>query len=200
MNKQNGFTLVEIAIVIVIIGLLLGGVLKGQQIILDAKIKNLDNQFNGTTAAYYTYLDRYRALAGDHRTATTYFSGVTNGDGNRRINEAFDSTAADTDESRLFWLHLRSAGLVTGAPNDPNQPSNPFGGIVGVSSGDGATATNGQRITKLFVGFSDIPNNIAFMLDTRGDDANPMAGAIQANPAAYIPGDTDTLFSVFFKM
>ena len=41
-NKQSGFTLVEIAIVLVIIGLLLGGVLKGQELINSAKVKNLN--------------------------------------------------------------------------------------------------------------------------------------------------------------
>ena len=50
---QSGFTLVEIAIVLVIIGLLLGGILKGQEMITQAKIKNVINDFNGVTAAYF---------------------------------------------------------------------------------------------------------------------------------------------------
>ena len=45
-NRQSGFTLVEIAIVLVIIGLLLGGVLKGQELITQAKIKNVANDLN----------------------------------------------------------------------------------------------------------------------------------------------------------
>ena len=49
--KQQGFTLVEIAIVLVIIGLLLGGILKGQEMIVQARIKNVINDFNGITAA-----------------------------------------------------------------------------------------------------------------------------------------------------
>ena len=52
-KMQSGFTLVEIAIVLVIIGLLLGGVLKGQELITQAKIKNVANDFNGLTAAIY---------------------------------------------------------------------------------------------------------------------------------------------------
>ena len=64
-QKQLGFTLVEIAIVLVIIGLLLGGVLKGQELINQAKIKNVINDINGVTAAVQAYQDRYRALPGD---------------------------------------------------------------------------------------------------------------------------------------
>jgi prepilin-type N-terminal cleavage/methylation domain-containing protein len=62
---QKGFTLVEIAIVLVIIGLLLGGVLKGQQLIANAKLKSLVNHANGLSAAVFAYQDRYKALPGD---------------------------------------------------------------------------------------------------------------------------------------
>ena len=60
---QKGFTLVEIAIVLVIIGLLLGGILKGQEMITQAKIKNAVADFSGISAAYYGYQDRYRATS-----------------------------------------------------------------------------------------------------------------------------------------
>src|ERR1700674_5205343 len=69
--SQSGFTLVEIAIVLVIIGLLLGGILKGQEMITQAKIKNIVNDFNGITAAINSYQDRYRSLPGDDQNATT---------------------------------------------------------------------------------------------------------------------------------
>ena len=70
-KNQAGFTLVEIAIVLVIIGLLLGGILKGQEMITQAKIKNIVNDMNGMSAAIYSYQDRYRALPGDELDATT---------------------------------------------------------------------------------------------------------------------------------
>src|SRR5215467_6743012 len=69
-RKQAGFTLVEIAIVLVIIGLLLGGILKGQEMIAQARIKNAINDFNGVTVAVTSYQDRYRALPGDDKNAT----------------------------------------------------------------------------------------------------------------------------------
>src|SRR3981189_702638 len=61
----KGFTLVEIAIVLVIIGLLLGGILKGQEMITQAKIKNIINDFNGVTVAVTSYQDRSRAIPED---------------------------------------------------------------------------------------------------------------------------------------
>src|SRR3989449_5075772 len=84
-STETGFTLVEIAIVLVIIGLLLGGILKGQEMITQAKIKNAINDFNGITVAVTSYQDRYRALPGDDQNATarwtTQSPGKGNGDG-----------------------------------------------------------------------------------------------------------------------
>ncbi len=64
-RNQKGFTLVEIAIVLVIIGLLLGGVLKGQEMIESSRIKSVVGDLNGVSAAYNTYFDRFRAIPGD---------------------------------------------------------------------------------------------------------------------------------------
>jgi prepilin-type N-terminal cleavage/methylation domain-containing protein len=64
-QKTQGFTLVEIAIVLVIIGLLLGGILKGQEMITQAKIKNVIADFSGVSAAYHGYVDRYKKIPGD---------------------------------------------------------------------------------------------------------------------------------------
>ena len=68
-SQQKGFTLVEIAIVLVIIGLLLGGVLKGQELINSAKVKNLANDFRSIPTFVFAYQDKFRALPGDDRAA-----------------------------------------------------------------------------------------------------------------------------------
>src|SRR5882757_5071306 len=84
-STEAGFTLVEIAIVLVIIGLLLGGILKGQEMITQARIKNIVNDFNGITVAVTSYQDRYRAIPGDDLNAsvrwTTQNPANGNGDG-----------------------------------------------------------------------------------------------------------------------
>ena len=78
-SKQSGFTLVEIAIVLVIVGLLLGGVLKGQELITSGKAKSLFADKSAIQTAYNTYNDRFRAIPGDDGAASTRFSGLACG-------------------------------------------------------------------------------------------------------------------------
>ena len=78
-SKQSGFTLVEIAIVLVIVGLLLGGVLKGQELITSGKAKALYADKSAFQTAYNIYNDRFRAIPGDDGAASTRFSGLACG-------------------------------------------------------------------------------------------------------------------------
>src|SRR6266581_3105005 len=104
---QKGFTLVEIAIVLVIIGLLLGGILKGQEMITQAKIKNVMSDFSGISAAYHGYQDRYRSIPGDDpgaaarwTTAGIPASPATGNFGDGVVAGTYNSNTAN-DESRL---------------------------------------------------------------------------------------------------
>src|SRR5512134_3353605 len=95
--QQKGFTLVEIAIVLVIIGLLLGGILKGQEMIVQAKIKNVIADFSGVSAAYHGYQDRYRAIPGDDATANTRWTtptAATAGNGNGVVAGTYNNGGA----------------------------------------------------------------------------------------------------------
>ena len=58
-RRQSGFTLIEVAIVLVVIGLLIGGILKGQELVNSARVRSLANLNAGTQAAYYGFIDRY---------------------------------------------------------------------------------------------------------------------------------------------
>src|SRR5215471_11410994 len=126
-NPSKGFTLIEIAIVLVIIGLLLGGVLKGQELITGARVRNLISQQDGIKASFFGFQDRYRALPGDYAAANTNIAGVTiTGDGNGRIEAP---NTAGTHEEILVWNHLTSAGFLNGsvsAPATTNNPVNPY--------------------------------------------------------------------------
>jgi prepilin-type N-terminal cleavage/methylation domain-containing protein len=182
MKQQSGFTLVEIAIVLVIIGLLLGGVLKGQELINNARAKNIENEVNNIKTAIYSYQDRYRAFPGDDKKADRFTDIGTCptsklcGDSDGNIEGIFDSTTANV-ESRLFWLHLRNAGLIAGATDDQAQPNNVFNGLIGVST---TLKDKGVDIPGVYIGFSNIPENIALIIESRLDDGKPNSGSIQA--------------------
>ena len=109
----RGFTLIEIAIVLVIIGLLLGGVLKGQELITGARVRNLISQQDGIKAAFFGFQDRYRALPGDYAAASTNIAGVVvTGNGNGRIEAG---GAGAIHEEILVWNHLTAAGFLNGS-------------------------------------------------------------------------------------
>ena len=177
-NKQKGFTLIEIAIVMVIIGLLLGGVLKGQELINNAKIKGLYSLKDQMSAAYNTYYDRYNAFPGDDPNAHANLGTgtVNDGDGDGLVSGGPHFLCASTAaESCRAFIHLRAANLISGS-GDTN-PKNPFGGSVVVAD----NTYNGTRAH--WVQFDNVPSDAAQMLDRKYDDGVHNTGSIQGSPA-----------------
>ena len=177
-SHQKGFTLVEIAIVLVIIGLLLGGVLKGQELITQAKIKNVANDLTGITAAIYGYQDRYKRFPGDDSGAAARWANpaATNGNGDGQVTGEFNANAAGT-ESREFWQHLRLAGFVGGDTATKDQPNNAVGGILGAQTNTGAAGA--VELAGLVVCTSNLPGKVAVAIDTQFDDGTPSRGTVR---------------------
>jgi prepilin-type N-terminal cleavage/methylation domain-containing protein len=191
MKKTQGFTLVEIAIVLVIIGLLLGGILKGQEMITQAKIKNVIADFSGISAAYHGYVDRYKKIPGDDPcagttnsavtvgncgTTTGRWTGASHGDGNGQVAGKYNSATA-TDESRLWWDHLRRAGFVSGVGDQ--QPFNALTGQIGVQTGDTAGGSALGGFAGIIICSANLPDKVAIAADTQMDDGVPSSGTVR---------------------
>ena len=193
MNKQTGFTLIELAIVLVIIGLLLGGVLRGQELINSARVKSLTREFQNIQVYIYGYQDRFRALPGDDPAAVTHLAAATQGAippaGNGLINGVWNS-ANVAEESYLFWQHVRLAGLAPGSTtlNVPEfEPRNSNGGRIGVQSIAAGFATI-TGMTGAYAVCSDlILGRDATQLDTTLDDGNTATGNLRV-VATGVPG------------
>ena len=210
-RQQSGFTLVEIAIVLVIIGLLLGGVLKGQELINSAKVKNFANDFRNIPLFIYGYQDKYRAIPGDDGAAATHVTGATTATtpagtvGNGVINGFWNSTTA-TDESYLFWQHVRLAGFAAGPTSTGDAtyiPKNAEGGIVGIESGlsayVGATTADAGAIPPVaatpalggsyVVCSGGILGKFAKQLDTTMDDGVTNTGSMRVVATGHTRGE-----------
>jgi prepilin-type N-terminal cleavage/methylation domain-containing protein len=199
-KRQTGFTLVEIAIVLVIVGLLIGGVLKGQEMITNAKLKRVESDNAGILAALYSYQDRYLQLPGDDDAAAsrfTVYSGVgANGDGDGNIGGGADWDATPVasgswvdgtvaQESTVFFAHLRAAGLIAGGALDAKRPTNSFGGQIGMQ--DGALEMVGQITI-----FGGIEGGVARILDGRLDDGVQNTGRVRSGIVGTSMADVTT--------
>jgi prepilin-type N-terminal cleavage/methylation domain-containing protein len=191
-RQQSGFTLVEIAIVLVIIGLLLGGVLKGQELINSAKVKNLASDFRTIPTYVYGYQDKFRALPGDDIQVATHLAGppaaslASSGGtvGNGVIEGNWNSTTA-TDESALFWQHVRMANLAAGptvVTDAGYYPTNAVGGRIGISGATAALIQITGMTGTYQICSKSILGKFAKQLDIQMDDGNTATGSMRAVP------------------
>jgi prepilin-type N-terminal cleavage/methylation domain-containing protein len=199
-KKQAGFTLVEIAIVLVIIGLLLGGILKGQELINSARVRNLADQNSGIQAAYFGFIDRYRQVPGDWPAASAApalgvpLAQLIGGDGDGRIdNTLLEAAAAWTQLSRSQFLAggFTPAIVVPGSEaayaTSAAAPLNAFSGPLILTRNQGFSGTNAPRLN-LHMG-RNVPVSIARELDLKVDDGLPNTGVLRLTVA-----DGDTIF------
>ncbi len=124
-HKSHGFSLVELSIVLVILGLLVGGILAGQSLIRAAELRSISTDVNRYITATATFRDKHFALPGDMANAIAFWgtdaggcpngggaTGTCNGDGNGKIGQG--SNVANQCENEEYWRHLVRAGLIEG--------------------------------------------------------------------------------------
>ncbi len=194
-STQRGFTLIEIAIVLVIVGLLLGGVLKGQELITSARVRNVISMQDGVKAAFFGFQDRFRAFPGDYSQAQQNIANMSaicnngNGNGDGLINPG-------GDEPILAWEQLSRAGFLTGTyacaaggNNTPNStPTSPYNVFLQMIFDNNYAAEPGlAQVARhnLKIG-GQIPVEIIAEVDRKTDDGRPATGSMRFSP--YAPG------------
>ncbi len=192
---EKGFTLVEIAIVLVIVGLLLGGVLKGQELIFNSKVKSTYNMSKELSAAVNGYQDRYKQMPGDDPNALTrfpnYTPAVTNGNGDGWIAWGGSCQVGQQGGENCTSLsHLRASGFISGT--GPEGVPAPFGGTASVMS-SGQLMPNAGASPALGLSPQTLTHKSASAMDTSFDDGLSTTGSIRCrNLAAYNMATPDT--------
>ncbi len=185
-NSQAGFTLVEIAIVLVIIGLLIGGVLKGQAMIQNAKVKRVAKQMDEIRAAVMSFYDKYGMYPGDENIAAIPPGADAEGNGSGQINNG--------PETFEVYRDLQLAGLISGIYNGTSDlPRHAFGDDVRLYWVNPPGPANTQH----YLRFDNLPADVCLELDTKYDNSTWNTGSIVAN-AAYTPGSTIANLYILF--
>lgn len=205
-RSEAGFTLVELAIVMIIIGLLIGGILKGQELIANAQVTATVAQIKGLEAATSTFRDAYNAFPGDIQTPATRLPNCTAAPcnvasataGNGRVDGVPGAIVAAATEPLMFFTHLAAGDLLTGVQVNPTGAPISWGdelpeaevGGAGFSVGFAATAAGATNV--IGTGAWDSSHFLALQLTpTAAVAAGAGGGAISPGTAARIDRKLD---------
>jgi prepilin-type N-terminal cleavage/methylation domain-containing protein len=218
-SKEAGFTLVELAVVMIIIGLLIGGILKGQELITNAQVASTVAQVKGIDGAVSTFQDSYQGFPGDFARAEerlpncTAAGGCDNGNGDARLANDVNIAGAPTGESIMFWVHMNNADLLTGTNASGTMqwgeslPSANLGGgfIIGFTNNGNianttaaANARSGHYLTMrsnpaaaAAAANALLSTSKAARFDRKMDDGSPNGGTVRALGVASATGCAD---------
>lgn len=195
-RSARGISIVEIALILLIVTLTTGAVFKGQELVFAARSKSLMAQTDQAKVAFLGFQDRFRALPGDYREAPANIAGVTfHGDGNGLIEIGIAPIGpnAVANEDEIVWNHLSKAGFYAGSFDYqtgnplPAIPRNAFGGLVGLSfSNDyGSPAGPGQPKRHTIKTGNQVPVQYLSEMDLKIDDGNALRGSFQFSNYVY---------------
>lgn len=191
-KEQLGFTLLEIVLLVLIVGVVVAAVLKGQEMITGAKVKRVARQLDEVRAAYFAFEDRYRALPGDYAQAHVHLhcgGACPKGNGDSRIRELETPLAgSEVREDILVWTHLSSAGFLKGdyrmvagstVADQGNTPRNPYSALAQLAFDGRYGLTDGGVPHHNLKTGPQLPVEVVAELDRKIDDGKPYEGMLQ---------------------
>lgn len=202
---ESGFTLVELSIVLVIIGLIIGGILKGQELIGNAEIKNVMARAQSIQTAVVGFSDKYGGLPGDLVNADelvpsctvspcnpTDQSAIGNGRIGNNVGNNYTGTVGDDDENVAFWQQLGASGFIGGVELGAGSTANFGSQFPEAATGGGFQVVFQQNTGRHLVRLSGSPTTInansgalrpdqALQIDTKIDDGQPNGGTVFTN-------------------
>jgi type II secretory pathway pseudopilin PulG len=189
-RTKTGFTLLEIAIGLLVLGLLVAGIMRGQELLTAARVRQVVQQQDSVRTAFYGFQDRFQSLPGDYNRASSTIADVSqacgvagspgNGDGNGYVQ-------GTNGEYLLVWDHLSKAGFLTGrytcesntTVNANTAPRNRYGQFIQLVYDDAYAGVVRDR-HNLKTG-NDIPSDILGEADRKVDDGNALRGAFRGS-------------------
>jgi hypothetical protein len=197
-RTNRGVTLVEIAGVVLVVGLLTQMVISGQSFIRAARVQNVIGQQRAAESAVLGFRDRFQALPGDYAEAHIHLaclpSPCTPGDGNGPVEAG---NALGLREDILAWSHLSASGFLanhfradagTTAPAPDNTPMNVFGAYLHIAS-DAGWGHSGNASLRLNIKTGNLtPVEVLAEVDRKIDDGIAGAGMFQFSPYAALDG------------
>ncbi len=200
MKKKAGFTVIELAVVVIIIGILIGVVIKGGALIDNARMKKLYALKNEISQAVYAYYEQYSYYPGDDPNMLAKWPTlpVTNGDGNGLIANGIASTppivcGAGAVEQCSLWSALRQAGFLTGSGFA--NPRHPYDNAISVTFYNDPSWGAANALITHWIIFMSVPGSTAQAFDIQYDDGNWQTGTIRGS-AAY----TTNLLNLYFQL
>lgn len=181
---KHGFSLVELSIVLVILGLLTGGILAGQSLIRAAELRSVTTSIQNYAAAINSFRDKYFQLPGDITNAKSFWTACTdgtnnscNGNGNGQW-ENNGCTGAFSSENNRAWQHLAYAGLIEGSYDTALNANCAFATYAGVpgSSVPRLRLSNGGAMLYNMAGTSGWPLGYVGVLMIGASGGNALEG------------------------
>ena len=200
MSKRNsGFTIVEMAVVVFVIGLLITGIMAGKNLLEGGKIRAVLSEMDDSRQSMIQFQEKYHDWPGDMSDAAAWWPGEANGDGNEQIN--WTANTQGNPEGTPMWRHMELAQMTgqTGFSKIPtadavvgsNVPGSKIAGAgwfanyttalgnhLGIGAQNASGVNNAPALTA----------KQAYEIDSKIDDGSPTTGKVQSTGASCFTG------------